>query len=352
MRMNAELRLIADCCRWNFTGMPPDAPLAAPDSLDWHEVERLARFHRVHGFVWNALQQVVSAPQQVTETLADNARSLLGANLQKALECRRVLDAFEVSRISLLFIKGLTNAALAYRAPLLKAAWDVDILVPADRLGDAAGLLKAQGYRLITPGNEDKLAQWHSRHKDSLWQRNDPDVAIELHPRLVDSPEILPDVGIASPSQQVKVAPGIILPTLALDELFAYLCVHGASSAWFRLKWIADLSGLIHGIGSSRIEALYARSQQLGAARAAGQALLLADALFGTLEGSALREALRHDRATVRLADAAMTQLAVGAEPTAHRLGTWRIHGTQLLLKPGLRFKARELARQVREALD
>lgn len=50
-----------------------------------------------------------------------------------------------------------------------------------------------------------------------------------------------------SARQLVEVACGIELPTLARDEPSAHLCVHGASSAWFRLKWITDLAALIDG---------------------------------------------------------------------------------------------------------
>lgn len=350
--MNAELRFIVDCCRCNFRGPEPAQLDLIPDGLDWSALDRLAHFHRVPGLVWNTLEPLAShAPDAIAERFAAEGRTLLATNLQTALECFRLLRAFRGGGIPLLFIKGLTIAALAYRSPLMKAAWDVDILVPPHQLTEAAVMLKTLGYRIVTPVNEAKLAHWHSAHKDSLWRRNDPDIHVELHPRLVDNPDILSSVGIASPVQEVQVAPGVVLPTLATDELFSYLCVHGASSAWFRLKWIADLAGLLHGIGTSRIEALYARSQELGAARTAGQALLLADDVFGTLEGSVLRESLSQDRAVARLASAASKQLTAGTEPTAQRFGTWRIHWTQLLLKPGFRFKAGELARQVREGL-
>jgi len=350
--MNAELRFIVDCCRWNFRGSEAARLVQIPDGLDWWALDRLTKFHRVHGLVWNALEPPApDLPDRLAERLATDARTLLATNLQTALECLRLLRAFQAEGIPLLFVKGLTIAALAYRTPLMKAAWDVDILVPPHQLTEAATLLKAQGYRIVTPASEEKLVRWHSAHKDSLWRRSDPDIHVELHPRLVDNPGILSSVGIASPIQEVQVAAGVVLPTLGPDELFAYLCVHGASSAWFRLKWIADLAGFLDRMSPSRIEALYARSQELGAARAAGQALLLCDHLFGTLEGCALRESLGQDRGVLWLTSAASKQLTAGTEPTARRLGTWRIHWTQLLLKPGLRFKAAELARQVREGL-
>ena len=70
-------------------------------------------------------------------------------------------------------------------------------------------------------------------------------ISSRLHTRVADHPDLLSQVGIDSPIQIVTVAKHIALPTLARDELFAYLTVHGASSAWFRLKWITDLAALL-----------------------------------------------------------------------------------------------------------
>jgi len=353
--MIAELRLVVDCCRCNFEGSQSRHPDGLPAGLDWELFQRLVRFHRVQGLAWTALEPIGDGiPATIRESLAADARQQVAANLRMAMESRRLRDAFTAAGVPLLFVKGLTVGALAYSNGLLKAGWDIDILVPAERIAEAAGLLAAQEYRLLLPATQAQLARWHATRKDSLWRRDEPEVHVELHPRLVDNAALLPGVGIGSPTQQVEVLPGVVLPTLARDELFAYLCVHGASSAWFRLKWIADLAGLLHGMDADALEALYCRSQRLGAARAAGQALLLADALFGTLEGSSLRETLATDRGTAWLAAAALAELTrntAPTEPTSRALGTWRIHLTQLRLKPGFRFKAGEFARQLRQAI-
>lgn len=149
--------------------------------------------------------------------------------------------------------------------------------------------------------------------------------------------------------------PGVRLPTLRTEELFAYLCVHGASSAWFRLKWLTDTAAFLHGRSSEDIEHLYTRSQALGAGRAAGQALLLADAIYGSLANvGPLAERLMRDRGTRWLFQAAHRQLAgrkVPVEPTARPWGTAIIHLTQLLLQPGVSFPVSEFARQCRAAL-
>jgi hypothetical protein len=133
------------------------------------------------------------------------------------------------------------------------------------------------------------------------------------------------------------------------------LAVHGASSAWFRLKWVADLAALLAPLPGAAIEQLYARSQALGAGRAAVQALLLADMLFGTLaEAPGLKNQIQADRAGKWLASVAYKLVSAPdpVEPTSVRWGTLPIHYTQLLLLPGISFKLSELARQARAALS
>ena len=207
-----------------------------------------------------------------------------------------------------LFVKGLTGAALAYRHPLLKMSSDIDLLVAPRNVVRGGELLARRGYRQLIPPPPADVGRWHRRHKESVWAPENG-LHVELHSRLADNSRLIPCIDIDSPSETVDVAPGIRLPTLARDELFAYLCVHGASSAWFRLKWISDLAGLVHGQSGETIERLYEWSQALGAERATGQALLLADRLFGTLSDTGLRKTLERDRPTRKLADAAYAQL-------------------------------------------
>jgi hypothetical protein len=213
--------------------------------------------------------------------------------------------------------------------------------------------LDERGYRLSTPRHRRALRSWHERRKESVWGK-DGGLPLELHTRLADNPQLIPSITVGSPTQSVDVAAGIRLPTLAVDELFAYLCVHGASSAWFRLKWIADLAAILDGLPPAELERLHDRSLQLGAGRASGQAMLLADRLFGTLGESSLRSELERDSRIRWLAESASRQLAGRTdprEPTTVPLGTWRIHLTQFLLKPGPRFKLGEIVRQARDAL-
>lgn len=353
MSPTPEFLLLAQCCRAGFVVAPPTT--SEPNTgVDWPLFARLARFHRVQGLSWDALAPIASTlPERIAEALSGEARDIAAKNLRIVVECAEIRAQFEAANIRLLFLKGLTVAALAYRNPLLKMSWDIDVLIDPAQLSEAVQLLRGRGYRLTIPSGEERLSNWHRRRKESVWSRDDG-LTIELHTRLSDNPALIPNIGVHSPGQEATVAPGMVLATLGTDELFAYLCVHGASSAWFRLKWISDLAGLVSDCSAQEIQRLYRRSQELGAERSAGQALLLADRLFGTLDGTELAAELRAGRPVRLLADSAYNQLAGRAapkEPTEVLLGTWRIHLSQLFLRPGLRFKAGEIVRQFRDAV-
>ena len=345
--------LIIEACRVAVRGSGALEPAGLSEGLDWVLFVRLARFHRVQGLVWNALAPHRAAlPVEVADTLAADAAQIAAANLRAAGECAGLRDDFERSEIPVLFVKGLTLAALAYRQPLLKMGWDIDILVADSDVPSAAAELARRGYRRAIPGPGVDLMRWHSRQKESLWSRAEDNLHVELHSRLADSGELIPTITVDSPRREIEVVHGISLPTLGEDELFAYLCVHGAWALWFRLKWITDLAALLHHYRPAEIERLYQRSQALGAERCAGQALLLAHRLYASLDGTGLAALLAADRTTRRLAGAAWTQLAAGPrEPTSGMFGTVAIHLRELELKPGLGFKVRELIRQARDVL-
>ena len=347
-----EFDLLVRCCRANFVGANEALGISLPTLLDWDLFLRLARRHRVQGLAWGALasasEQLPAGPRA---TLSREAKSIAAANLALTVECRDLLLAFEREGVPLLFVKGLTLGAICYRAPLLKMGWDIDLLVDPAALSTAAVLLEQLGYEARLPRRSRHLQRWHSRSKESEWYR--AGITVELHSRLADNPLLIPGIDVNSPRQTVTVGTSVPLPTLADDELLAYLAVHGSSSAWFRLKWISDFAALLALRRPGEIDRIYRRSLELGAARAAGQALLLADRLFGALEAApSLRGELATDRSTRLLCDVALRTLANQAEPTEQPLGTLPIHWTQFLLRPGVRFKLTELCQQAKALLN
>ena len=344
-----EFRLALACGRWAYADEGGDAVVELAAAVDWNRFIASCQRHRVQGLVWSALSRLqVEVPAAVQVALSSDARTIAGRGLRAAQESQRLQAEFERAGMPLLFLKGLTLARLAYGNPFTKMSADVDVLVlPAD-VGRAAALLQEVGYRLCRPDSDDRIVDWHRLSKESVWQ-SETGLVLELHDRVADQPQLIPDLTANSPRQLVEIAPGVELPTFAEEELFAYLCVHGASSAWFRLKWITDFAALLHGRTSTEIERLYDRSQELGSGHAAAQALLLAERLYALSLSEAFSNRLRRSRACRWLVRAALADMLRG-EPTARPFGTRTIHLTQFLLLPGLPYKFAELQRQARVA--
>jgi len=353
--ISSEFRLAVECCRQCFQGQAPKTKRLPPPDIDWAQFLELVRFHRIEGLAWDHLKKF-DVPDAVRTALSDSATAITAKNLRATAECRTLLKRFDEANLQLLFLKGLTLGVLAYRNPSLKAAVDIDLLIEPKDLAVAAKILRECGYGLAAPRSslsDAQLQSWHRVSKESTWTKPDSGLQIDLHTRVADNLRLLPGVGMDSTRQLIEIAPGVLLPTLGPDELFAYLAVHGASSAWFRLKWISDLAAILGSKDPAEIARDYRRSQEFGAGRAAGQALLLADELFETLnENADLREELSRDALTVRLFRTALGMVArAPVEPTARTFGTLPIHWTQLLLLPGLSFKLSELSRQAKTSL-
>ena len=341
-----QLQLLASACRRAFRCKASNPAPVITDGAEW--LLPLARRHRAQGLCWKALAQLgPSVPQSVADDFRQETFGIAEQGLRAAAASRKLLARFESAGLPLLFLKGQAAGQLAYGDPFLKMSSDIDILVRQSDIEPAAALLKELGYKPIIPVERARISEWHRQSKESVWTRpGSPPV--ELHSRVADHPSLLPEMTACSPRQLVDIGFGVLIPTFARDELFAYLAVHGASSAWFRLKWLSDFAGILEGLPEVEIDRLYRRSLELGAGRAPGWALLLSHYLFETAVSPGLLRELRDDRALRLLVNTALRELCSVREPTARLLGTLAIHASQLLLKRDLAFALSEGVRQIR----
>ncbi len=347
----SEFRLLRRCCAASF-GAGDLLDAGEQTDLDWDRFLRLARRHRVQGLCWKGLEQLqVAAPGQIAARLRSDRQRTAADGLRALAVCRELASASARRGPPLLFLKGLTVGRLAYGDPFLKMGWDVDILVrPAD-LPLAAELLTELGYAPAVPSDLAAVVRWHRTAKESVWVR-DGSPPLELHTGLADNPALLDGLDpFARAPQMVEVVPGIPLPTLEGGDLYAYLTVHGASSAWFRLKWLLDLAALLSARKTDELASLHARAVAVGAGRASAWALLLCRAVFGVGGDCVEHLALQRDGAHRLLLRIGLASLADEREPTGHALGTAAIHLSQLLLKPGPAFAVAEGLRQLRSMM-
>lgn len=280
-----EFFLVAACCRW-----PPSEPrtqairAAALTSVDWPRLLRIVKQHRVWGLAHDGVARAgVPLPAEIARELRAEAVALTQRSLAIAAEVLRLQHRFEEAGVPIILFKGPSLAMLAYGDLSLKHSMDIDILVAAARFEAATLVLEKAGYALIEPFRSltpSQLELLKRYRKDWGFLAQERNMLVELHWKLSYSPLLLGHIGPDSPVQSVGIAQSQFR-TFCFEDLFVYLCVHGARHGWAQLSWLADLAALLSARGNRDIESLYRTAQGVGAGRCAGQALLLCERLLG-----------------------------------------------------------------------
>jgi len=297
-------------------------------------------------------------PQEVAREIGARAAVAVRDNLARAAEALRVQHIFDEAKIPILFVKGASLAALAFGNLGLSGGQDIDILVPSDRIPAAAALLSHAGYRRFDPPpivSEKELALLLPLRKDFGFFHQKTGQLIELHWRLFVNPHAMPRSPFALESQVVALSAGAGVRTLGDEDLFAYLCMHGALHWWNRLKWLADVNAFIASRPAGSIEGLIRAAEVRGVGRAAAQALLLCQRLLGTSLPAPLMAKIGRT-ATVRwLEDTAVRAMTTGQgeyDPHDVRFGTTRGSVSTFLLSPSWRYRLAELTAQFTNQAD
>jgi hypothetical protein len=357
MAFPPEFELALACCRRPLTPAHEAEVRGRAERIDWPFFLKVAARHRIEGLAHDALTRSgVAMPAPAAASLLSAAQGIARENLFYAAEAHRLHERFERAGVGHLFVKGVTLNMLAYGSLALKRSCDIDLLVDPTDYDAACTLLEEAGYACVVPerGSRDEILRYAAAAKDSVWRNEVKSITLELHQRLTANPLLLRGVGPSSQAQWVEVAPGLALPTLAREPLFAYLCAHGAATAWSRLKWSADLAALLAGENQEGIESLYRSAGRLGAGRAADQALLLLQRLFGLALPPALERELSGGLANRMLVRAAMKTMVRGGAATELDGQAWghaSINLSMLFLHPGWRYKYAEVRQKLRSSL-
>jgi Uncharacterised nucleotidyltransferase len=346
-----EFRLAAACAMWPPSDRRTDAiRTAAAKPLDWHRFLRVARRHQVIGLVHEGLRPVrPSMPPEIVCKIGAQAATLACENLAMAREALRLQHLFDDADLPVLFIKGAALAVLAFGNLGLRSAQDIDLLVTYETLPTATTFLLRAGYRRFDPPpdiSDVQLRMVMPLRKDLGFVHQTTGLRIELHWRLFLNPHAMAEASIMAASRLVPLAGAAGLRTMGDEDLFAYLCMHGALHWWNRLKWLADVNAFIASMPEDRIERLVRAAEARGTGRAAAQALLLCRRLLGATLPAQLTATLGKS-ATVRWLEAtalqAMTTGHGEQDPHEARFGTTRGSLSTFLLSGSWRYRLREL---------
>jgi Uncharacterised nucleotidyltransferase len=348
-----EFFLAAACSRWPPSETRSNSIRAAAKApVDWKRFLRIVDRHRIWGLARQGLTQAgIAPPAEIDRALNAKVSAASRRNLVLAAETARLCRLFRDAAIPAVFVKGVTLSMLVYGDIAIKHNRDIDILVSPARVMEARAVLERAGYALKRPlpaltETQLRLLLRHGREWE--FSREAGEIATELHWGLTYNSLLMRGVDVSCPHAAVRVG-GAEIPTFRIEELFVYLCVHGAQHAWFRIKWLADFAALLATIPGTEIEGLYRAAQRRGSGRCAAQALLLCARVFGVELPAALGAELR-GTATALLLEALALDAMLGrgqadVELADRAFGYWRSALSLFLLGGGGGYFWREVTR-------
>ena len=351
LSLSREFSLAAACAVWPSSDRRQEAiRTAAVDELDWGRFLRVVTRHRVVGLAHEGLKSAcVTVPSNIAQELSARAVELVRQNLALAAEAVRLQRLFAEADLPVLFVKGASLAMLAYGNLGLRESKDLDLFVGAESLSAATALIERAGYRRFDPplGISDAQMQLLlPMRKDFGYLHEASQTEIELHWRLLSNPYFMDDATVMTLSRIVPLRGTNGLRSLGEDDLFSYLCAHGAQHWWYQLKWLADIGALLGASAQDDAGRLYRAAEARGVGKAAAQAILLCQQILGTAVPDELVATL-HKRASVRwLETTALRAVTAGngeLEPRQLLFGTTRGSLSSFLLGRGWRYWLAEL---------
>ncbi|MGK6320594.1 nucleotidyltransferase domain-containing protein [Sphingomonas sp. DT-204] len=358
LNASAEFRLVCACCRAPSDPRRESAIADASRAVrDWRRVIAIARRHRVMGLAADGIRRCDGVPDEIAGELKGLARGMAANGLRQIAETTRLDRALRAAGARPLFLKGMPLGVLAYGNPLLKHSIDIDLVVEPDALAASAVVLDDAGYVLDLPAPDlppAALATWFRYAKEASWHHRVFGTRVELHGRLLHNPLLVPTLTVFSPRQAIAMRPGAEVEMLAPAELYVHLVAHGAAHGWARLKWLADLVGVVRS-GAPSVGELHAAAEVMGAGRCSAQALLLGETLLGLEIPHAFAARLRADRMVRPLAYVALDCITGRNEAEECRNPTGiplAVTASQFLLRPGWRYKWAQLCAQSANPTD
>ncbi len=293
--------------------------------LDWKYVFEITELHgllpqlkaRMEKFCPDAL------PAHASDELDRACRANAARNLALTGELLSILQVMETYGIEVVPFKGPALAERIFGSVAMRQFCDLDIMVRPDWVIRAREVLLARGYVPefeLSPAREAEYIR-----AEHAFQLRHPakDCIVELH------------WSFGSKDQSFPLAAGEVwqrlcrarlqsrhVNALSDEDLFLYLCMHGAKHRWERLEWICSLAELAAKHSEMNWDALRHRSEVTGAMRGFHLGLLLIEQVCGVVLPRRIAERARTDAKAQALASD--VQASFFAEEPVHATREFR----------------------------
>jgi hypothetical protein len=310
-RLPAALRAVFACLRVSFDQDTGKLRNACRQIEDWDAFLRWTQRHRVLPMVFKNLRRAAwdVLPDTVQAFLDGEYRRNSFRSLVLAGETVRLIRLLAQNGVAAIPLKGQVLALQVYGDLSSRHAGDIDLLIGPQNIDQADEVLHGQGYRLINPHlvctplrKRFTRRRIHHYHYSSSANR----IQVEIH-WLMSAVFRLPFQFDRLWSQGEHFSfTGDALTVLPGVNNMIFLCIHGATHGWSRLKWLCDIAHIQSGYRQTDWIRLFSAARGLNAARPVVQACVLAHILLGSPMPEWVTAEAVKDKAISRLLKAAV----------------------------------------------
>ncbi len=261
--MTASVSRMSPACLFALSAatshLRPETLAEPPVDLDWNEVIEFADRHGLIPLVCRNLH-LRGIRVQASSALDARCRETGAKALRLTAALIQIVAFFSDHQIPVLTIKGPSLASLLYSNVTMRSYADLDFLLLPGDVTRAGVALQAAGWEPtedVAMIHEPSFLRFQCEYG---FISNGTLIELQwaLAPRFFSIELALDDMIRRAETVQVV---GSSVKTLAPDDLFLVLSVHGAKHLWTRLDWVVDIASLLNSgtVDANRVSELAKR---------------------------------------------------------------------------------------------
>jgi hypothetical protein len=282
-RFAPEFQLALACARWPLCDRDrEDIQRLMVKSLDWGRFAKIIERNQILPLAYHNLNECLPGAPQVCETFRRKARGFASQTLSQVAELVRISEKVRKAGLEVVTLKGVSLSLLAYGNVAMRSPGDIDLLAAPEQVFEIEKLLIDLGYIRGEPKAEltpRRLNYYLKYYKHFTYFSPTKGIPLELHWRLFHNEPLMESNPKPWATVTFPLGSGIV-STLSKNELFLYLCVHGAIHGWPILKWLADIGALLSNMDEEGLRAVSGLASEHGLMGELGAALILVDSFL------------------------------------------------------------------------
>jgi len=342
--------IVANACRAAATGRPSVRHPGDLQPPNGDAMAAMAERHRVSAQVLRLLARYPGLDHAAAVKLSDMAQQRQLSALRLSSVTGAVSQALSGAGVRHLLLKGPALSQRLYGDLAARDCKDIDIVVDPDARPAAEAVIADLGFSRADGTTTPPPDQWRRAvgPKDVSFRSRDRSIELELHDRLFDNARLMPrSFEQYWADRDTLVVAGTALPLLSATDEFLYLCGHGATCAWFRLKWLQDIARIIATSPPETLEGFAGIARKRGVWPMILSHAILVEDIFDLPASDAIAGA--RSRGVARIVNESHRALHAPApastSPSPSIAQLWRLLALQLGLRNDWRYRRAVIAR-------